>query len=260
MCAHLSNRRFSSFDRDAGQWLRRQDIPGTPVTKGACLACDNDYVYALKGGKGNEFWGFSIEGDTWFRLPDVVGTGIKEGSCLAANNIVPVNSIACLKGGTSECWYYTIDGYWKLAPGIPGRKKVKKGAQLTFDDAGTFYAIRDARSRDIWQTENLSMLFSEPSAGRPVKSNSQSGTVQGVEPEAGVRSIGSAGRVLVAVDKVGWTSLALYDISGRLLTSVRPDRVSGNNLTIGENLAAGIYLVRLQTPTKAMTRKVVVTR
>ena len=251
---------FWSFDRDAGQWLRRLDIPGSPVTKGACLACDNDYVYALKGGKGNEFWAFSIEGDTWFRLPDVVGAGIKEGSCLAANNIVPGNSIACLKGGTSECWYYTLDGYWKLAPGIPGRKKVKKGAQLTFDDAGTFYAIRDARSLDIWQTENLSMLFSEPHAGQPVKENSQSGATQGTEPGIDVHAISSTGRVSIAASGADWSSVSLLDVSGRVVATVRPDRATAGALEIGDHIPPGIYVVRIQTPTKAFIRKLILAR
>gem|GEM_PF-2282787 len=251
---------FWSFDRNNGVWLRKQDIPGTPVTRGACLACDNDYVYALKGGKGNEFWAFSIEDDTWFRLPDVVGAGIKEGSCLSASNMVPGNSIACLKGGTSECWYYSLDGYWKLAPGIPGRKKVKRGAQLTFDDAGTFFAIRDARSLDIWQTDNLSMLFSEPDLEQPLKDNSQSGATQKGEPEIGVRAISSAGRVSITAGGADWTGVSLLDVSGRVVATVRPDRTTTGGVEIGNHLSPGIYVVRIQTRTRALTRKVILAR
>jgi photosystem II stability/assembly factor-like uncharacterized protein len=268
---------FWTLDRATGAWSRHPDIPGTPPKAGTCCACDDDFVYVLKGGKSNELWAYSIAGDSWLRLPDIPGAGVKEGACLAANPRAPNNRVVALKGGTSECWSYELDGYWQLRPGIAG-KKAKQGAQLTADDANSYYAILKARAQDLWQTDELAgtlpvlapenrdaTVFAAKTGGVPIfRPTGRPGqTLSAANTDPAPRRpqfvTPSDGRN-ISMTSGDWRTLAVYDISGRRLMSFARHQTGQSAIELPSPLAKGIYLIRTGLPGREFTGKLVVTK
>jgi photosystem II stability/assembly factor-like uncharacterized protein len=246
---------FWSYDDNTGQWTQRPSIPGIPVKAGGCLACDGAYVFALKGGKSNEAWCFDIAADTWFRLPDIPGSGVKDGTCLAANLYAGEQHVVALKGGSSECWDFRVGGYWKLWPGLPGRKKLKKGAQLVADDADCYYALRGGREPVVWLTHDL-LLESEKSSSDP-NGFSVLGKSR-MQPSAtipAVQFVSPASRLIPVTGSADWQRVSVYDASGKLVA-----RASNPGGTAGPDLLPGVYLVVAQGQGKSLTQHVVITR
>ena len=241
---------FYAFNKESNLWQKKPDIPGTHITKGASIACDNEYVYAIKGGRTNEFWSYSINGDSWHRLTDIISKGFQDGSCLSANPYAEEgNGVLTLKGGGQECWYY--GSYWKMIPGIPGRKKIKKGAQLTVDENNVFYAIKNNRMTQIWQTDE----FVATTNNKPKETkNIQSDLVKS-DTKDEIRITNPTDKIRFSLPE-DWTTYSIYNITGKLIRTVtRPD-----NTGLGLNIPQGIYFIRLKTAKLTLTKKLIVTR
>ncbi|MEO0114831.1 MAG: T9SS type A sorting domain-containing protein [candidate division WOR-3 bacterium] len=242
---------FWQYDKEVSQWQRKPDIPGASLGRGAAIACDGEYVYAIKGGKANEFWAYDIAGDSWHRLPDIYGKGFKDGSCLAANPYIEEKGVLGLKGGSQECWYY--GSYWKLLPGLPGKKKIKKGAQLTVDEHNNFYALKGKKMSEIWLTDELSSFQTESYEQEAVTDNIQSEvTDSGLKDEIKITNPTNKTVINLGV----WDRISVYDITGRLIKTV--SRQGEKNLEL--KLQQGVYLIRIKTGNLALTKKLIVTR
>ena len=245
---------FYAFNKESNQWQKKPDIPGSYITKGASIACDNEYVYAIKGGKTNEFWSYSITGDSWHRLTDIISKGFKDGSRLAANPYIDEgNGVLTLKGGGQECWYY--GSYWKLIPGIPGRKKIKKGAQLTVDENNVFYAIKNNRMTQIWQTDE----FLAVTGYKPIKISDNIQTEERIaESQAENKTYISnpVKSVLNIHCPESVKEFKIFDVSGKLVKEIATSASQSRNDGMGETkislkgINPGIYFLRFGTETK----------
>ncbi len=183
---------FWRYDVIHDSWSRRADVPfGTgpkpkPVKGGSGLAfwhqgsTGNDYVYALKGNKTNEFWRYLVQADTWESRRDVPlgtsGKGMGDGSCLVNAG----GTLYALKGSYNEFYAYDIgtDSWYSRAP-LPfesrsGRKKKAKLGTSMAHLGGTLYALKGGTCEfwcynplaDVWfELESLPRLPS----GKPVK-------------------------------------------------------------------------------------------
>lgn len=240
---------FYVFNRVFNQWQKKLDIPGNYVTKGASIACDNEYVYAIKGGKTNEFWSYSIAGDSWHRLTDIVGKGFKDGSHIAANPYAEGNGVLTFKGVGQECWYY--GSYWKPLPGIPGKKKIKKGAQLAADENNIFFAIKNNRLTQIWQTDEfLATTNNKPKETK----NIQSDLVKS-DTKDEIKITNPTDNIQFSLPE-DWTMYSIYNITGKLIRTVS----RSGNPSLGLNIPQGIYFIRLKTAKLTLTKKLIITR
>ena len=90
----------------------------------------------------------------WERLPDLpVGGRRKTVLMGGALGYVPDSLIFAFKGNnTDELYVYNVNGNtWAQGAPIPGRKKVKYGAQLAGDTSGHVYAVKGNNSVELWQ-------------------------------------------------------------------------------------------------------------
>ncbi len=247
---------FWVFNRMQNQWLRKPDIPGTPVYKGASIACDAEFVYALKGNKTNELWSYSIEGQRWERLPNNIGDRFKDGSCLATNPYTDEKRfVFTLKGRSQECWYYDIESnYWRLAPSIPGNKKIKGGAQVMVDDENIIYAIKAKRLQEIWLNDQLAYSTGIIEEEKP--------EFKEISEEAvfDIRFSNPANKLILNIPQFDWLSISVYDISGRVIKEIIRQEAKTNSASLGDNIAQGIYFIRLKTPSFTATKKIIVAK
>ena len=199
---------------------------GKPYTNGSALAGDgNDTIYALKGSY-NEFAAYSISGKTWQTrdpLPLVGGSGtkkskVKDGAGIAYSSRV----VYALKGGnTNEFWYYKCDTHrwYTAAPLTTGLKKVKGGGALVYGkEPRALYAFRGNNTREFWMYSpvSLRMFGAEPKNEVMAGAMPLSAYHLSAEPNpfAGMT------RISYALPKAGNVSLKLYDVTGKLVTTL----------------------------------------
>jgi hypothetical protein len=146
--------------------------------------------------------------------------------------------------------------YWKLRPGVPGRSRLKKSAQLVSDDIGTLYALKGSKPWTIWETDGIMAGCSSLPGALP-RDNAASAT----ETPAGngTGSMASPARTL-GLPPGGWSEAAVYDISGKLQRRVRSDQGSTSVRDLGRELSGGLYFIRLEGDRSSVTHKVAVTR
>lgn len=128
-------------------WSVLNPAPGS-VEKGGALAAvaGGDTIYAFRGDKSNDFWGYSISGNSWFSLantPQKVG----EGGALAYPGGVYVYGLRGDKN--DDFWRYDIpNNSWNSLPVAPAR--VGDGGALVYA-GGLLYALRGDKSTDFWR-------------------------------------------------------------------------------------------------------------
>jgi hypothetical protein len=134
-------------------------VSNKKVKGGSGLAClrrsTGDFVYALKGGKRNEFWAFDVARDTWLAMADVPPgerlKGMGDGSGLVAAG----TRLFALKAAVNEFYAYDpVANAWLDAALLPlagvskGNKTARYGSALAAD--GNFvYAIKGG-SNEFW--------------------------------------------------------------------------------------------------------------
>jgi photosystem II stability/assembly factor-like uncharacterized protein len=248
---------FWVFNRMNNQWQRNPDIPETPVYKGGGIACDGEFVYALKGGKTNEMWSYSIEEQRWDRLPNVIGDGFKDGSCLAANPYAEEKRfVFTLKGNTQDCLYFDVESdFWRLTPSIPGKKKIKNGAQLTMDDENVIYAIKGKNLSEIWMNDQFiySTGISEEKEKPKFDERSKAAAFD-------IRLSNPTNKLTLNIPQFNWLSISVYDISGRVIKEITSKETKTNLISLGGKIPQGIYFIRLTTPTLKITKKVIIAK
>ncbi|MDH5684190.1 MAG: T9SS type A sorting domain-containing protein [candidate division WOR-3 bacterium] len=238
---------FWIYNSEKSQWQRKPNIPGIPVFKGASIAADGEYVYAIKGGKTNEFWAYDIEGDSWHRLSDIFGKGFKDGTCLAANPYyLEQDRVLAFKGGSQECWEWR--GYWKLIPGIPGKKKIKKGAQLTVDENNNFYAIKGKKMQEIWLTDELTSTVIEGYEQVEISENIQTESYNlEIKDDYNIQISNPVKSVLHIRCQKSVKECRIFDITGKLVNqNVITKNHNETEIIISlEGINPGIYFLQL---------------
>jgi len=257
---------FYRYNIETGLWdTSLPPAPGgassKPFKGGSSIAYDGgDLIYCLKG-TYNEFFAYSISGRTWVTLetlpriapPSAKKTKVKDGSQIAWAG----GSVCALKGNnTNEFWQFKCDEqHWELAPPMPdGTKRVKGGGGLVYADVPQmFYALRGNNTLEFWR------YYEVPATGiaeRPAAVASR-----GPELRIAPNPFARAARVSYSLPRAGRFSLRLYNLSGGLVASLAQGYAPAgdhNARLNAEQLARGIYLLRLESESCNTTAKLII--
>jgi hypothetical protein len=173
-----------------------------------------------------------------------------------------------LKGGnTQQFWQYDIArDTWTEGDTIPtngstGRKKrVKYGADLVSYGGGTFYALKGNKTSEAWRYI-VGSAFGPRPPGAAV-----AGVIGGSTPPTMTISPNPARRnaaVSYSLPSGGRARLGLYDMNGRLVMATQRDHPNAGSHTASvdvADLAAGVYVLRLECGTLQARRKLVIER
>jgi hypothetical protein len=263
---------FNCYDIATDNWLLKRAVPAGPTGRrkpkdGTVMAYDGQgTIYLLKGGT-YEFYGYSIAGDSWFEkksIPNAVYTSrarkMKKGAAAAFDT--QYNLLYALKGGKGgEFWFYDpardtwVEPLDDSFPTPPRGRPPYTGAALCYG-AGKIFALRGNKTNEFWRYN----------ANFPLGNNaSQTGAQSG---EAAIARLGLSaapnpfvGRTQLrySLPAAGRVRIELYDAAGRLVRVVSNGRQEmGQHVAQlnSDGLAAGVYLVRLDTGPGAQARSV----
>jgi hypothetical protein len=175
----------TAFFSTAGiTWLcqdqRLADAPA-PVGAGGALAAalgiggsPEDSVFALRGGRSQDFWRYSIGQDSWTALPPTpapVGDGgslvefYSNGALCNSSSF----SVAALRGDlTSDFWCFSIDqNRWEVGPPTPAPVG-PGGALAQLQGLGRIYVLRGGGTRDFWRIDQMGNWLPLASTPGPV--------------------------------------------------------------------------------------------
>jgi hypothetical protein len=227
-------------------------------------------IYLLKGGT-HEFYGYSVANDSWYPLKDIRYSGytsrrrkMKKGAAAAFDT--EHNRFYALKGGKGgEFWLYdpaqdtwvepSVDSF----PTPPRMRLPYTGADLCYG-AGKIFALRGNKTNEFWRyNANFPLDFGSG------KSGAQTGDASPLRLRLSAAPNPFARRTWLyySLPSAAHVRLELYDAVGRLVRVVGNGRQGvGQHVAAldSDGLAAGVYLVRLDTGpgTEARTVKLVV--
>uniref|UniRef100_A0A7C6A9Y8 T9SS type A sorting domain-containing protein n=1 Tax=candidate division WOR-3 bacterium TaxID=2052148 RepID=A0A7C6A9Y8_UNCW3 len=278
-------RQFLAYNPQTNTWRLAKSIPPyytripgsdlreRKVKAGGALTIGGDTIYALKGGRSNEFYGYIVSGDTWVDLrPVPLGTGnrkVKSGASLAYHR----GRVYCFKGGnTQEFWVYQPMGDtfgWIQASPIPlspRNKKVKRGGALIATDS-LLFAFKGGSTQEFWAYgPGAETLVVSPSAGGTMAEASQKKITFGVWlfPNPGAGHL----QIRYGVTRETKIRLEIYNILGerkrRLVDEVKPIGEYIVNwdgkADDGKELSAGVYIVRVKQDKETKTTKMILAK
>jgi hypothetical protein len=237
---------------------------------GSFLTFDgNRTIYAHKA-RYHELWAYDVLTGVWSGtrlngLPFFGKSGRNRKSRDGGSGAFFDGGVYALKGGsTSEFWRYDATaGTWTEGDELPpmaGNGKVRKvyagGGMVSVD--GTLFALKGNKTNELWRYALGSSSAPEPSRDGVVAAEMTLGD--------GRLTIGPSPLVggFVHLD-VGRTSsrsatVRLYDASGRSVAVWKPILQNGAADMDVRHLAAGVYLVRVETDAYSATQKLVVER
>jgi hypothetical protein len=271
---------FLRYNTVTNVWSPMADAPGglsgRAYKNGSCLVYDPDqnYIYALKGSL-NEMAFYQVDANAWGAsspLPLAGSSGkkkkAKDGAGLAYYN----KTIYALKGGnTTEFWSYRTDSaVWTQQPDMPPGtgKRVKGGGSLVavandLDQGATLYALKGNNTLEFYDYP-----VSDVYAGRLPLTASHSSVLSNSAlraPHAALtvapNPFTSATAIVYTLPKSGVVTLKLYDVSGKLVTTLAAGRSEAGRHTLipaANVLSKGIYMVKLETADAAMSAKLIV--
>jgi N-acetylneuraminic acid mutarotase len=267
---------FYRYNADAGTWETMANAPTglshRPFKTGSSMTYDGgDTIYCLKGSY-NEFFAYSISNDKWVTLETLprktpIGTRktkVKDGSGIAFMD----RTVYALKGAnTSEFWTYPCDShrwyYWGEMP----TKVNSGGALVAAPDHDGVFAFRGNNTLEFWE------CFVYEANGLRLSAGGQSKDVQG---QSTVRSpqlalsiapnpFTTATAISYCLPRAGNIRLRLYDVTGKLVSTLasgyHPAGSYSSRLTANsslQKLAAGIYILRLDSEGNTTTQKVII--
>jgi len=240
---------------------------GKPFKNGSSLTYDGgDTIYALKGSY-NEFFAYSVSGKIWTTkdpLPLVNALGkkkkVKDGSGSAAFG----GSVYALKGGnTNEFYQYKFNDHkWYTGPEMPTlTKRVKGGGALkAMPETGVLYAFRGNGTMELWkyaQTFGLPMSVAKENTGamaNPAAIGAQFNLRIAPNPFT------SSAAISYTLPRTGNVSLKLFDVAGKLVTTLAQGYTRAGSYTTSINaarLASGIYLLKFDLDGQVTTQKLI---
>lgn len=263
---------FYRYNTQTDAWETKANAPlgasGKAFKNGSCITTgippESDLtIYALKAAV-NEFYAYDVNSDVWATkasLPFIGRSGkkkkAKDGAAIAYHE----PSVYCLKGGnTLEFWKWTEDAWVQLQDmGAGGGKSVKAGGALVYAASRhALYALRGNNTNEFW----MYGLSCSPGDGSAA-SNIATGT--GVVTATGLRiapnPFTNATTISYSLPVAGHVSLKLYDVTGKLVTTIVQGRYDAGNYTAqitGDRRASGTYFLKLETGTTTTTAKLII--
>jgi hypothetical protein len=263
---------FMRYNVGTDAWETRAPAPGGTSTKpyknGSTICYDGgDTIYALKGSY-NEFFAYSISGDNWVSrdpLP-LIGSSLKKKKVKdGAGMAYAGGTVYALKGGnTNEFFTYnTVTHVWVTSTDMPTvTKRVKAGGALVAAEAvGSLYAFRGNNTLEFWKFGPV--VFSAFSAPNTPKSVMNAGVevVSRYKLQVTPNPFVRVANVSYAVPKSGNVSLRLYDVTGKLVTTLANGYTTAGNHNApvnAEKLASGIYLLKFESDNYTTTSKLII--
>jgi len=264
---------FHRYNTEVDAWTTMTPAPGglstKPYKNGSSICYDgSDTIYCLKGSY-NEFAAYSVSGNNWVTkdpLPLIAPPGtkkkkVKDGSGMAFAG----GTVYALKGGgTNEFWTFnTTDDKWYTATELTaGVKKVKAGGALTAaGDVNALFAFRGNNTLEFYKFGPV--VFSAFSAPNTPKSVMSAGVevVSRYKLQVTPNPFVRVANVSYAVPKSGNVSLSLYDVTGKLVTTLANGYTTAGNhsaLVNAEKLASGIYLLKFESDNYTTTSKLTI--
>ena len=267
---------FYRYNADDHTWATMTDAPrgasGKPYKNGSSIAYDGgDTVYCLKGSY-NEFFAYSISNRNWVTLETmprrVPGgtkkTKVKDGSEIAVSGRI----VYALKGAnTNEFWTYFCDSHlWYHGTDMTsGPKKVRNGGALVAStDGQVLYAFRGNNTLEFWRyiPPTFGLLLSEkhePSDVQGLSAVQRSQFALSIAPNP----FSGMARVSYSMPQAGNVSLRLYDVTGKLVSTLvsgyHPVGSYSYSLPTAQfSLASGIYLLKYESEGCTTTGKLVI--
>ncbi len=262
---------FYRFNVGAGKWELRTPAPvglNYKYDKGSFIVSDNvNTIYAHKS-KYNELWKYDVAKDSWAKqltgMPMYGASGRKKKSKDGGSGGWFNGMMYCLKGGnTQEFWRYTAaTDSWRELDTVPQfgssgrRKKVKDGGDIGYY-AHAFWALKGNKTREFWRYGLAPAAEPEP---EPPVREGVAGTFSAVLTplfEVMPNPMTGSGFLRYSLPAAADVRVRAYTADGRLvavLLSQRMARGSGMVRLNTDHLAAGIYLLRLDTGPAAQTR------
>jgi hypothetical protein len=257
---------FYKYDVAQNSWAACATAPGDAKKKwarGSGISYDGvDTVFALKG-EYNEFYAYVVSTNAWqARAALPFGSKNKQAKGGAAI-CYHLRKVYCIKGSNSqEFWAYNCStDVWTPSNEVPlgsGKSRVQDGGTLAYCRASRYLFCTKGNSLEFWSFGRLSNYGQQ----------SPDGVI--ALQQAGVNTYGLAtasllvpgrDRVCFALPKPGIVSLKLYDMTGRvarvLANGWHPQGRHEVSLN-AQNLARGVYILKLQSDACNLARKVVI--
>jgi hypothetical protein len=258
---------FYRYNTASDNWQSMASAPagasGRMFKNGSCITYDGaNTIYALKA-TTNEFFAYDIAANTWATLPGLPLTGsagkkkVKDGAALACVG----GLVFALKGGnTFEFWAHDpIAGTWNEREVVPagGGKRVKGGGAMVATPA-VIHALKGNNTLEFY-------MYKPSSSGSPGPERANELTRTSVPAVIGLsvtpNPFQGRARISYMVPRAGPVSLRLYDVTGKLASTLVAGQQGPGSyelLTEPSALARGIYVLKLETPGTAATSKLIV--
>jgi hypothetical protein len=255
---------FCRYNVEGDSWEAMAPAPGRrgeEFKTGSCITYDGvDTIFALKG-THNNFYAYVVSTNSWqarTSLPVGRGKQAKGGAAICYH----LRKVYCIKGSNSqEFWVYNCaDNTWIQGADIPlgqRRCRVQDGGALVYCRASRYLFATKGNSLEFWSYGHLSNY-------------GQQSSEEVIALGAGVNTYGLAtasvlvpgrDRVCFALPKPGIVSLKLYDMTGRvarvLANGWHPQGRHEVSLS-AQDLARGVYILKLQGEACNLVRKVVI--
>jgi hypothetical protein len=270
-----STQEFYRYNTLSGVWQTMASAPlglsGRAFKQGSCLGSypDQGIIYALKG-TYNEFFAYDVATNIWSTkapMPMVGASGyrrkVKDGAGIASLNGV----IYGLKGGNSRdffCYDPTRDS-WTMREDMPvgGGKKVKNGGALISAPLYSLclFALKGNNTSEFYAylPPLVGARPPAPDSRQQTQSNPQSELGPSLRPSASICGSASPIRIDYALPKAGNATVKLYDITGKLLTTLASGHHNtGSHSVAAPTLARGIYVLKLTASNTTATAKLTV--
>jgi hypothetical protein len=175
------------------------------------------------------------------------------------------DQIYALKGGNSQqFWMYDVaQDTWIESDTVPNngstgkKKRVKHGADLVHWGMGAFFALKGNKTNEMWR-----YVIPAAAAPQPGRSGIMGGIVKAGRLGMTVAPNplnGGFATVRFVLPKAGPATLSVYDAAGRAVEKQTMLLNRRGAATVdARHLAAGVYLVRLETDDFTATKKLVV--
>jgi len=268
-----STTEFYRYDVAGGTWQTMLAAPtgvsGRAYKNGSTITYDGAGKIYLVKGTYNEFFSYDVNTPAWTTLASVPLTGsagrkkLKDGAGLAYSN----GKVYALKGGnTLEFWVYQADSNrWTETTSIPvgtSGKKVKGGGTLIRGDIfgqPVLWAFKGNNTAEFWQyVPPVTAFGPRPDAGQAMSKGSLDLT--GYSLRAVPNPFHGTACVSYSLPRAGNVCLKLYDVSGKLVTTIASGFANAGSYTSHLNareLARGIYVLKLETDSYSATQKLI---
>lgn len=246
------------YDPVAQTWATK--APMTVARAYFDAAAVNGVVYAIGGRDGstadfNTNEAYTIATNTWAtRTPMSVGRGGVGAGALDGR-------VYAIGGGwssylTSVEWYNPTSNTWTTdTPMSVGRRTI---GVAVIDNVVSRRLFVGGGWAGAYQTANEEGLTDAPfgiEIGNPIKRETGFSLITRPNPTRGLAN------VEFSLPKSGTVSLKVYDISGKLISTLVDGRLeAGSYISKFETKTSGVYLARLETKETSLVRRIVVAR